>query len=64
MERGRLGARFCVVAPESAVERIQAIAAEHGIDAWALGIVVPDERKRVWLRPVGLVGEGEAFLPT
>jgi phosphoribosylformylglycinamidine cyclo-ligase len=58
-----MGVGFCVVAPESAVERIKAIAGEYGIDAWALGTVVPDERKRVWLRPVGLVGEGEEFLP-
>ena len=36
-------------------------ASEHGIEAWELGKVVEDERKRVWLRPVGLVGEGEDF---
>jgi phosphoribosylformylglycinamidine cyclo-ligase len=58
-----MGVGFCVVAPESAVERIREIAGEHGIDAWALGIVVEDERKRVWLRPPDLVGEGEEFRP-
>lgn len=56
-----MGVGFCVVVPESAVARVQEIAGEYGIDAWALGNVVEDERKRVWLRPVGLVGEGEEF---
>jgi phosphoribosylformylglycinamidine cyclo-ligase len=58
-----MGVGFCVVAPEAAVERVRAIAAEHGIQAWRLGTAVTDERKRVWLRPVGLVGEGEEFAP-
>ncbi|MCC2671150.1 MAG: purM [Armatimonadetes bacterium] len=58
-----MGVGFCVVVPESAVARVQAIAGEHGIDAWALGTVVNDEQKRVWLRPHGLVGEGEEFQP-
>ena len=58
-----MGVGFCVVAPEPAVERVQAIAREHGIDSWALGKVVQDDRKRVWLRPVNLVGEGEEFGP-
>jgi len=56
-----MGVGFCIVAPEAAVERIRAIAAEHGVEAWALGTVVKDERKRVWLRLPALVGEGEEF---
>ncbi|HTE18563.1 MAG TPA: AIR synthase-related protein, partial [Armatimonadota bacterium] len=56
-----MGVGFCVVVPQAAVERVQAIAREYDIDAWALGRVVEDARKRVWLRPVGLVGEGEEF---
>lgn len=56
-----MGIGFCVVVPESAVERVREIAGEYGIDAWALGNVVEDPRKRVWLRPAGLVGEGEEF---
>ncbi|MGV3719506.1 MAG: phosphoribosylformylglycinamidine cyclo-ligase [Actinomycetota bacterium] len=56
-----MGVGFCVVVPESAVARIQEIAKEHGIESWALGTVVEDERKRVWVRPAGLVGEGEEF---
>jgi phosphoribosylformylglycinamidine cyclo-ligase len=56
-----MGVGFCVVVPESAVARVQAIAGEYGVDAWALGKVVDDDRKRVWLRPHGLVGEGEEF---
>jgi phosphoribosylformylglycinamidine cyclo-ligase len=58
-----MGVGFCIIAPEDAVEPIRAVAAEYGINAWALGRVVEDARKRVWLRPVGLVGEDEEFLP-
>lgn len=57
-----MGVGFCVVVPERAVERVREIAAEFDVQAWALGRVVEDERKRVWLRPVGLVGEGEEFV--
>ena len=56
-----MGVGFCVVAPPGAVSRIREIAGEHGIEAWELGKVVEDERKRVRLRPVSLVGEGEQF---
>ncbi len=58
-----MGVGFCVVVPESAVERVRAIAGEYGMDAWRLGQVVEDARKRVWLRSLGLVGEGEEFAP-
>jgi phosphoribosylformylglycinamidine cyclo-ligase len=56
-----MGVGFCVVVPENAVARVSEIAAEYGIEAWSLGTVVEDERKRVWLRPHDLVGEGEEF---
>lgn len=56
-----MGVGFCVVVPEEAAARVQEIAAEHGVESWKLGTVVEDERKRVWLRPLGLVGEGEGF---
>jgi phosphoribosylformylglycinamidine cyclo-ligase len=56
-----MGVGFCVIVPEQAVARVQEIAGEHGVDSWKLGTVVEDERKRVWLRPLGLVGEGEGF---
>jgi len=51
------------VVPEGAVSRVREVAREHGAEAWPLGRVVKDERKRVWLRPAGLVGEGEEFTP-
>ena len=57
-----MGVGFCVVVPPSAVSRIEAIALEYGIPSTVLGRVVEDERKRVWLRPLGLVGEGEEFV--
>jgi phosphoribosylformylglycinamidine cyclo-ligase len=56
-----MGIGFCIVVPQSASARIREIAGEHGVEAWELGRVVEDERKRVWLRPVSLVGEGEEF---
>jgi phosphoribosylformylglycinamidine cyclo-ligase len=56
-----MGVGFCVVAPESAFDRVKAIAAEYDIEAWKLGSVLHDERKRVWLRMHDLVGEGEEF---
>lgn len=56
-----MGIGFCVIVPEGAVDDVTRIAAEFDTEAWALGKVVEDERKRVWLRPAGLVGEGEEF---
>jgi phosphoribosylformylglycinamidine cyclo-ligase len=58
-----MGIGFCVVVPDSAVARIREIANDHGVEAWALGTVIEDPRKRVWLHPRGLVGEGEEFGP-
>jgi len=58
-----MGVGFCLVTPAAAVEGVQATAARHGLESWALGTVVADDRKRVWLRPAGLVGEGEDFSP-
>lgn len=58
-----MGVGFCVVAPEAHAGEIAAIAASHGLPAWTLGRVVQDARKRVWLRPAGLVGEGDDFAP-
>lgn len=58
-----MGVGFCVVAEESAAPRVLELAAAHGIPGWILGRAVSDVRKRVRLRPVQLVGEGEAFLP-
>jgi phosphoribosylformylglycinamidine cyclo-ligase len=57
-----MGVGFCVVVPDTAVDRVREIAGQYGIDAWPLGKVVEDERKRVWLRPVNLLGEGEEFI--
>lgn len=56
-----MGVGFCIVAPQSAVEGIRTVSESYGIAAWPLGTVVEDERKRVWLRPANLIGEGEEF---
>ena len=58
-----MGVGFCIVAPESTVEAIRGVASQHGVDSWVIGRAVADERKRVQLRPLNLVGEDEAFTP-
>ncbi len=58
-----MGVGFCLVLPETAVGDAQRVAAAHGLTAHVLGITIADTRRRVWLRPVGLVGEGEVFAP-
>lgn len=58
-----MGIGFAVVVPPDQADAVQAIYQKHGMDAWKIGYAVADSRKRVWLRPVGLVGEGDAFRP-
>ncbi len=59
-----MGIGFCVVAPESAAERLIAIAIEEGHDAKVIGFAVDDQQRRVWLPQVGLVGAGKSFAPS
>jgi phosphoribosylformylglycinamidine cyclo-ligase len=56
-----MGVGFCVIVPDRAVETVAAIAARRSITATRLGHLVADPQKRVWLRPKGLVGQGEEF---
>ncbi len=58
-----MGIGFVVVAPADAVDGLTAIASRHGLESWLLGRVTADPRKRVELRPLGLVGEDDAFMP-
>jgi phosphoribosylformylglycinamidine cyclo-ligase len=57
-----MGVGFCVVCAPDAVSRVIAHAAAAGVDAWEIGCVVDDPRKRVWLRQHGLVGEEGRFV--
>jgi phosphoribosylaminoimidazole (AIR) synthetase len=58
-----MGVGFCVVARPADSDAALAAFRRHGFESWVLGRAVADERKRVWLRPVGLVGEGDRFTP-
>lgn len=58
-----MGVGFCVVAaPEDADTVLETFVA-NGFEAWRLGTAIADTRKRVVLRPVKLIGEGDAFTP-
>jgi phosphoribosylformylglycinamidine cyclo-ligase len=59
-----VGIGFCVLIPDDAraLAEVRETAARHGIRSWVLGRTVADDRRRVWLRTLGLVGEGDAFV--
>jgi len=56
-----MGIGFCVVCAPEAVSRVIEHAKAAGCEAWEIGRVVADSRKRVWLRQQGLVGERGRF---
>jgi phosphoribosylformylglycinamidine cyclo-ligase len=56
-----MGVGFCVVVPERGVEAVKEIAGRRDIAAMPLGRVVADEQRRVWVRPKGLLGQGNGF---
>lgn len=56
-----MGVGFCIAVPEQEVSRVEAIASAHGLETLILGEAVDDPRRRVFLEPIGLVGEGEDF---
>ncbi len=59
-----MGTGFCVVVDASDADEVVAIARRHGHTAAAIGYALLDERRRVWLPRVGLVGEGKSFAAT
>lgn len=56
-----MGTGFCVVSAAGDADDIVAIAQRHGHTAAVIGYAVADQRRRVWLPRVGLVGEGKTF---
>jgi phosphoribosylformylglycinamidine cyclo-ligase len=56
-----MGIGFCVVAAPESAPRVLEIAESRGYRAWRVGHCAPDERKRVWIQPMRLVGEGGVF---
>jgi phosphoribosylformylglycinamidine cyclo-ligase len=59
-----MGVGFCVLVPDEAraVAAVRDAGVRHGIQSWVLGRAVADDRRRVRLRALGLVGEGDAFV--
>ena len=58
-----MGVGFAVVVPPDQADAVIAIYQKHGMESWKLGHAIADSRKRVWLRPIGLVGESDSFAP-
>lgn len=56
-----MGVGFCVVVEPRDADRVRAIADAHGASASVIGYAVADARRRVWIAPEGLVGEGKSF---
>lgn len=56
-----MGVGFCVVCRPESEGAVRDTARAHGVEAWTLGEVTVDPRKRVRLRPIGLDGEGDEF---
>ncbi len=59
-----MGIGFCVILPPDgeAVARVHAIVRRHGIESFAIGEVVADPQRRVFLEDYGLVGQGSRFV--
>ena len=58
-----MGVGFCLVLDSADANRAIEVAAQHNVEAYALGYAVPDPERRVHLKPVGLVSEGSCFVP-
>jgi phosphoribosylformylglycinamidine cyclo-ligase len=56
-----MGVGFCIIAPEIYVDQIIAIVQSHNKRARRIGYVVPDEEKRVHIKPYHLIGRGKRF---
>ena len=56
-----MGVGFCVVATPEGADRVIQIARDADYEAWRIGHCVADAEKRVWLKPVGLVGKDGRF---
>ncbi|GIX45896.1 MAG: phosphoribosylaminoimidazole synthetase [Candidatus Tectimicrobiota bacterium] len=58
-----MGIGFCVVVAAHAAPRALALLEAHGRKAYVLGHAVADDQRRVFLKPKGLVSQGNAFVP-
>ncbi len=56
-----MGIGFCIIVGERDVDRVVSVVQDHGKRASRIGTVIPDEQRRVFIAPHGLVGEGKQF---
>jgi phosphoribosylformylglycinamidine cyclo-ligase len=56
-----MGVGFCVMVPESQVDRVIEIAAKHGSVGQRIGRIVADPEKKIIIEPKKLVGKNGAF---
>ncbi len=56
-----MGIGFCLIVQAEATEQVISVVRAHGKQAYKLGYAVRDARRRVYLKPKGLVGEGTQF---
>jgi phosphoribosylformylglycinamidine cyclo-ligase len=56
-----MGIGFCIIVAENDVDRVLSIVHAHGKRALNIGSVIPDEHRRVFIEPHGLVGQGKQF---
>jgi len=57
-----MGIGFCIIVEEKDVDRVVSIVGSHGKRAMKIGSVIPDEHRRVFIDPQGLVGHGKQFV--
>jgi phosphoribosylformylglycinamidine cyclo-ligase len=56
-----MGIGFCIIVAEKDADRVLSIVYAHGKRALNIGSVIPDEHRRVFITPHGLVGQGKQF---
>ncbi len=58
-----MGIGFCIVVPPTEADRVLSVARSHQRRAYKIGHAIPDEERRVFMTPKGLMGKGKRFFP-
>lgn len=56
-----MGIGFCIIVPLYEAERVRSIVHGHGKRTYRLGHVIKDPKRRVFVEPKGIVGQGNRF---
>jgi phosphoribosylformylglycinamidine cyclo-ligase len=56
-----MGIGFCVIAPETSVDRIVKIVESYKKKAYRIGYIIPDKEKHVYIMQYNLTGRGKQF---